>query len=345
MPISGSAHQAVMRPRDRKRKPHIHQDRRAGHHLPIKAKCSAGAQAGDAAESNRQCRKCMSNVKRNQRCAAVCCPRGYLGYAPGRYLWYRRSAPRACATTARCLGSVASIPWLTWNPASMNAKLKGLIRELVPPVALRGAVALIARRHKSGNQAEQSGEKGSNWYDASFDAGGTSACHYTGSEYYFLWSVMVDRIQRTAAKSILEIACGSGQLASLIQDKAACKYIGFDFSQTRVEFARKAYPSLSFLQQDAFQTDLFTTCDYDTVVCTEFLEHVEEDTVVLNKIRKGSRFYGTVPNFGFTSHVRHFDNQDEVRSRYASYFRDLRVDKFLADVKGKAFYLLDGEIL
>lgn len=226
----------------------------------------------------------------------------------------------------------------------MNAMLKGLIRELVPPVALRGAIALIARGHRSGNRAEQPGEKGSDWYDASFDAGGTGARHYTESEYYFLWSVIADRIQRTAARSILEIGCGSGQLACLLQDKVACKYLGFDFSQTRVEFARQAYPSLSFVQQDAFQTDLFTTCDYDTVVCTEFLEHVEEDTVVLNKIRRGSRFYGTVPNFTFISHVRHFDDQDEVRARYASYFHDLRVDKFLADSKGKAFYLLDGEI-
>lgn len=59
---------------------------------------------------------------------------------------------------------------------------------------------------------------------------------------------------------------------------------------------------------------------------------------------QGARFYGTVPNFGFTSHVRHFNNQDEVRSRYADFFRDLRIDRFLADGKGKAFYLLDGEI-
>lgn len=237
------------------------------------------------------------------------------------------------------------MPSLTWVSPGMNARLKSLITEIVPPVALRGAIALLARRRRSGNQVEQPGEKGAEWYDASFDAGGTGARHYTESEYYFLWSVIVDRIQTTAARSILEIGCGTGQLACLIQDNVGCRYVGFDFSQTRVEFARKAHPDLSFVQQDAFQTDLFTTCDYDTVVCTEFLEHVEEDRVVLNKIRKGSRFYGTVPNFGFTSHVRHFNNQDEVRSRYAGCFRDLRIDRFLADGKGKAFYLLDGEIL
>ncbi|HUW54492.1 MAG TPA: class I SAM-dependent methyltransferase [Rhodanobacter sp.] len=227
----------------------------------------------------------------------------------------------------------------------MNVKLKGLISDLVPPIVLRGLAAVIAPRHRSASQVEPSGEKGAEWYDASFDACEHWTQHYTESEYYFLWSVIADRVVRTGARSILEIGCGTGQLACLIRDKTTCKYIGFDFSQKRIQYAKQTYPGLSFVQQDAFQTDLFTTCDYDTVVCTEFLEHIEDDRIILNRIRKGTRFYGTVPNFPFVSHVRHFHDENEVQSRYAGYFHDLRVDKFLADAKGKAFYLLDGEIL
>lgn len=226
----------------------------------------------------------------------------------------------------------------------MREKLKRFISELVPPIVLRGASAVIAPGRRVTNQVEQSGQKGAEWYDASFEASGDWSGHYTTSEYYFLWAVIADRTQRTEAKSILEIGCGSGQLACLLREKAGCKYVGFDFSEKRVEYARKANPDLSFLHEDAFKSDLFTTCDYDTVVCTEFLEHVEGDTVVLNKIRKGSRFYGTVPNFPFISHVRHFRDENEVRLRYGSRFRDLRIDRFLADAKGRVFFLLDGEI-
>lgn len=226
----------------------------------------------------------------------------------------------------------------------MRARLKGFISALVPPIVLRGATAIIVSRRRGANEIQQSGQKGADWYDASFEASGDWSNHYTASEYYFLWAVIADRIQRAGAKSILEIGCGPGQLACLLRDKTGCKYVGFDFSQKRVEYARKANLDLSFVQQDAFQTNLFTTCDYDTVVCTEFLEHVEGDTVVLAKIRKGARFYGTVPNFPFTSHVRHFQDENEVRSRYASYFLELRVDRFLADEKGKVFFLLDGEM-
>jgi len=73
---------------------------------------------------------------------------------------------RACAQAARMacpLELAASIPWLTWILASMNTKLKSLLREIVPPVALRGAIALVARRRRFGNRAERPGENGSEW--------------------------------------------------------------------------------------------------------------------------------------------------------------------------------------
>lgn len=227
----------------------------------------------------------------------------------------------------------------------MHTKLKSLIGDLVPPLVLRRAQVVITSGRRSLLQhIEQTGEKGAEWYDESFDASRDWLRHYTESEYYFLWSVIADRIQTAGTKSILEIGCGTGQFAALIRDKIGCKYVGFDFSHKRVNSARRAHPDLSFIQQDAFETDLFTACDYDTVVCTEFLEHVERDTVVLGKIRKGTWFYGTVPNFPFTSHVRHFNDENAVRLRYETYFKRLRIDRFVADPRGKAFYLLDGGI-
>jgi len=225
-----------------------------------------------------------------------------------------------------------------------HARLKSLITDFAPPIVLRGASAVFASKPRVGDTNPRVGEKSADWYDASFDACEHWSQHYTASEYYFLWSVIVDRIAMSDAGSILEIGCGTGQLASLIHDKVMCNYHGFDFSAKRVEYAQATNPDLSFAHQDAFQTDLFTTCDYDTVVCTEFLEHVEADTVVLEKVRSATRFLGTVPNFPFTSHVRHFKSEDEVATRYKPYFRSLRIDRFLADANGKCFYLLDGHM-
>jgi len=226
----------------------------------------------------------------------------------------------------------------------MHRKLKGIVSHVARSVVMRG-VNVFAFGPLSPRRPQPTGEKGAEWYDASFDASEHWSHHYTTSEYYFLWSVIVDRIKKIGAKSILEIGCGSGQLASLLADKVECKYTGFDFSERRITCARKMCPGSLFVQQDVFRTDIFKTSDYDTVICTEFLEHVEADTEVLTKIRRGSKFYGTVPNFPFVSHVRYFVNEKEVRSRYDQYFRNLCVDTFLADSKGKIFYLLEGTIL
>jgi hypothetical protein len=93
------------------------------------------------------------------------------------------------------------------------------------------------------------------------------------------------------------------------------------------------------------ETDLFGTFDYDAIVCSEFLEHVKEDLAVLNRIRPGTRFYGTVPNFPFTSHLRHFRNEADVFSRYAPSFTNFGIDTFLGDVEGHSFYLMEGRKL
>lgn len=144
----------------------------------------------------------------------------------------------------------------------------------------------------------------------------------------FVWTVIADRVLRAKVKSILEIGCGPGQLACLIRDKGILSYHGFDFSPRRIEQAKRVCPEFAFNLQDAFRTDLFETFDYDAVICTEFLEHVEKDVDVLKRIKSGVCFYGTVPNFPFTSHVRYFSDVDEVTSRYRQCFSELHVDTF-----------------
>lgn len=186
-------------------------------------------------------------------------------------------------------------------------------------------------------------EKGADFYDKAFyDDQGWSA-HYTTSPYYFLWTVIIDRIRLTGRKKLLEIGCGTGQLAHALADVGVIhEYCGFDFSQVRVEHARHNCLNYRFEVADAFQTDLFTTVDYDIVVTTEFLEHVEKDLQVIESVRPGTYFLGTVPNFPFVSHVRHFANAEEVAQRYAGYFTNFRVDTFLANATGKTFFLCEG---
>lgn len=212
---------------------------------------------------------------------------------------------------------------------------KKIVKELVPPLLLRG-LRKLRGSHPRGS------EKSADWYDQSFEDLAEWRLHYTESHYYFLWTVIVDRLKRANARRVLDIGCGPGQLACLIRDRGIAEYQGFDFSPKRVEQAQRVCPEFRFTVDDAFTTDLFTAFPYDSVVCTEFLEHVERDLEVLARISSGARVLATVPNFPGAAHVRFFENAGEVHARYRHCFNDVTVDPFAANQSGKTFFLLEG---
>jgi len=82
---------------------------------------------------------------------------------------------------------------------------------------------------------------------------------------------------------------------------------------SQIECARTICPEFGFLVADVFNTDPCTANDYDTVVSTEFLEHIEHDLDVIEKIRPGTlRHRAEFRSF----HVRHFTSTQEVYDRY-----------------------------
>jgi len=190
---------------------------------------------------------------------------------------------------------------------------------------------------------EPMGQQGPDFYDRTFQADDSWRRHYTESPYYFIWTVIIDRLRRAKTSRLLEIACGSGQLAKAILDaRIVSDYRGFDFSQARLEFARSMCPGVCFEVADANTTSLFDDFDYDTAIATEFLEHVEQDLKVLRRLRPGTHFLGTVPNFPFVSHVRHFADAEQVSERYHPLFDCLSVVQLAANDRGKRFFLLEG---
>jgi len=201
----------------------------------------------------------------------------------------------------------------------------------------------IKRKLHRPKPEEARGEKGPDFYDQVFLENEDLRVHYTASSYYFIWTVIVDRIRRARRKAVLEVGCGTGQLAHAIYDAGMIQsYCGLDFSKTRIEQARRHCPAYRFEAVDVFQTRLFEDYHYDVAIATEFLEHIEHDLDVIRFIRPRTYFVGTVPNFPYVSHVRHFQDCDEVIRRYAPFFTDFKVDAFRAKGHEKIFFLLEG---
>lgn len=221
--------------------------------------------------------------------------------------------------------------------------IKGILQELTPPLIWRGGAKIkhiISRKFFS--KWEFGAEQPPEFYDESFTNADNYHVHYTESRYYPLWTIIADRIKRGKIKRILDIGCGPGQMAALLYDKKIPQYLGLDFSSARIEQARKVCPEYDYKIVDIFNTDLLEKEDYDCVLVMEFLEHVESDLEVIERIKSDTRVIATVPNFAYTGHVRYFDSLKEVLERYQTYFKSLSVEEHIADINEKKYFLLDG---
>lgn len=188
-----------------------------------------------------------------------------------------------------------------------------------------------------------SGEKPANYYDQMYANSQEYCKPFWQSRYYSIWTVLVDRLRSENAQSLLEIGCGSGQFAQLLHRDLAIKYTGLDISAEAIGQARsKNMDGFRFEVADALKTPLLNE-PYDSVVCTEVLEHIEQDIELLARIRPGSRCLCTVPNFPYESHVRHFTSEREVHDRYADQFEALSVWGLAGTHReGAVYYLFDG---
>jgi len=185
------------------------------------------------------------------------------------------------------------------------------------------------------------------WYDDVYSDSAMDVyhAHYSASRYLPVWESICERIPKGAR--VLEVGCGPAQFAQMLFDQGIPgDYVGFDFSPTAIEMAKKNLPGGHVEVADARTTELFTSVAYDTVVCTEVLEHIMDDVPVLERIPKGKRVLATVPNFDYETHVRHFADAGEVRARYGSLFESLRITAHYhaGDHDGSRgiFFLLDG---
>jgi SAM-dependent methyltransferase len=192
-----------------------------------------------------------------------------------------------------------------------------------------------------------SGGAPASFYDHTYsDYADLYGVHYSTSKYLAVWGSICERIPQGAR--ILEVGCGPAQFAHMVLDKGIPgDYVGFDFSPGAIEMAKKNVPGRRVEVGDARTTDLFTSVNYDTVVCTEVLEHIVDDVPVLERIPRGKHVLATVPDFDDVSHVRFFASADEVRQRYGSLFTSLKISEHYhagdTNGSGGTFFLMDGE--
>lgn len=194
---------------------------------------------------------------------------------------------------------------------------------------LKQVITHYCQAAKKRTRAEVGRERPASYYDEVFCKIDRFNVHYAVSCYYPVWIFLIERLRKAGSGPILEIGCGTGQLAAALYDaKLPNAYCGFDFSKVAVQKARERCPHYTFLVADALKTDIYTSMQYDIVIATEVLEHINADLDLIRRIRAGARLFASVPNTPWPSHVRHFDHAKQVTDRYAGFFDMFSVKPF-----------------
>ena len=92
---------------------------------------------------------------------------------------------------------------------------------------------------------------------------------------------------------LLEIGCATGELIAAFPCRPGCYRVGVDISPANIEVARARFPDVPFVSGDFRNLD---ELDFDAVILSDVLEHVEEDANFLaNAARHGNRVLVNLP--------------------------------------------------
>ncbi len=153
--------------------------------------------------------------------------------------------------------------------------------------------------------------RNSKYYDKAFQLPKYN-CHYSKTVYYEMWKKVISYI--ADRDRILEIGCGTGQFAKMIFCLADYStYTGIDFSKVAIQKAIEIRSNGYFLLHDARKP---FNCIYNTVICLETLEHIDNDIIVLKNLKRGTKFIGSVPMGKDPAHVRVFLTPESITERY-----------------------------
>ncbi len=150
----------------------------------------------------------------------------------------------------------------------MNKLLKSLVRETTPPLIFRGLRSLFHRLFpdkKKKREMKSWGERSAEWYDDVYGGSVEYRKHYTQSAYYFLWTVMADRMMRHGVDRVLDLGCGPGQFGPCFTKKGSDSIAGWISARNALNLPGRRAPPLSsswrmFWRQICWSPEITTAC-------------------------------------------------------------------------------------
>jgi SAM-dependent methyltransferase len=132
-----------------------------------------------------------------------------------------------------------------------------------------------------------------------------------------VFALLMEERERVPHARLLDIGCGQGDfLAGALRRKLASQYAGIELSESGVEISRAKLPGVDISQVDllAQQPEAERLHGWaTTAVCTDVIEHVDDDVGFLTAARRflipGGRLAITVPSGPMSAFDRHIGHR------------------------------------
>jgi 2-polyprenyl-3-methyl-5-hydroxy-6-metoxy-1,4-benzoquinol methylase len=128
--------------------------------------------------------------------------------------------------------------------------------------------------------------------------------HKNPIQRFLLGNFFKNLVNLTKAKtvdSILDVGCGEGfTLNRLKENRIGKKLEGIEYLQAAIDLGKKTYPDIKITKGNIYELP-YKDNEFDLVLCTEVLEHLEEPEKALKELVRVSRKYLviSVPNEPF----------------------------------------------
>lgn len=167
------------------------------------------------------------------------------------------------------------------------------------------------------------------------------------------WRPVYEELARWLAGSepLVDLGCGTGRFAvTAALNSHTGGYTGIDISSRALAETERyiaeviaEYPVDELRVQDLRDwqpPDIRPAAT--TYICSEVLEHLEDDLDLVARIPAGHRFLFTVPNYGSQAHVRRFQTPASIWERYGGLLEFRRWTLIPIGNVGKAIHAIDS---
>ena len=156
------------------------------------------------------------------------------------------------------------------------------------------------------------------WYDAAMTGPGEPAMLPLEESP---WLPMYERLAAMIDPNdpVVDLGCGTGRFLELLRRRQhVAPMFGVDWSEEALrEASRYTHGAAAVQQADLAVWEPDPDRAGNTVyVCSEVLEHLDDDLDLIRRIPPGHPFLLTVPNYWSESHVRWFTHAGDLWRRY-----------------------------